>query len=332
MNRILFLALFLSPIVPASAQQVSTPISRAPLDLKAYLVELERWSAAAQRLVGHPEEAAALRKELPQAWSVNVEGQHFEVSTRWFDSTLKSLDQNCEAAGIASGQIRNRLNGMRAEAVALARPAELQPGTARSKLDEILRRSEFRGVHGLTWFDRLRERVSFWLAKLLEKLLVSLRGHPMGAKVLLWAMLIVAGLAFLVWLVRLLLYRPISPALDLSGAIPAPSTWRDLLRDAVAAAGRGNYRDAIRLAYWAGVYRLEELGVWQVDRTRTHREYLSLLPQSYPNRGAVSAITSRFEQIWYGEQAASSEDFQFASVQLEKLGCVFRSNPAIVKS
>ncbi len=332
MKRILFLALFLSQIVPASAQQVSTPISRAPLDLKAYLGELERWSAAARTLKDHPEEATALRKELPQAWSIRMGEQHFEVSTQWVDSILDSIGNNPRSAGINSRQMVARLNAMRAEAVALARPAELQPGTARSKLDEVLRRSEFRGVHGPTWFDRLRERVSFWLAKFLEKLLVSLQGHPMGTKVLLWAMLIVAGLAFLVWLVRLLLYRPISPGLDLSGAIPAPSTWRDLLRDAVASAGRGNYRDAIRLAYWAGVYRLEELGMWQVDRTRTHREYLRLLPESYPSRGAVSAITSRFEQIWYGEQAASSEDFQFASVQLEKLGCVFPSNPTIVKS
>ncbi|HLW79821.1 MAG TPA: DUF4129 domain-containing protein, partial [Terriglobia bacterium] len=92
---------------------------------------------------------------------------------------------------------------------------------------------------------------------------------------------------------------------------------------------------AVRLAYWTGVYRLADLGLWQIDRTRTHREYLRLVPQSpgeETRRDALSAVTSRFEHVWYGRRSASADDFRFVVSQLEKLGCVFPSTRATASS
>ena len=119
--------------------------------------------------------------------------------------------------------------------------------------------------------------------------------------------------------------------MNLKGGIRVSRGWRDWARDALAASARGNHRDAIRLAYWAGVYRLEELGVCKVDRTRTHREYLRLLgaaPGAENRRVPLENLTWRFERVWYGREPASAEDFQFVIKQLEMLGCVFPSTLA----
>jgi hypothetical protein len=332
MSRVLILSLCLSGVVRAPAGQVSTPVLQPSLDLQGYLAELDRWSAVARELKGHPEQAAALRRALHDHWSINIEHEEFQVSTDWLRQALAALEADHKLWASTSQQIETHLAALRAEAKSLAQPSELSPDAARQKLDEVLSRREFRGIRGPTAFDRLRARLAGWVADLLDAIFGRLRGHPWGTRVFLWLLVLVPGLMFLVWIVRLLLNRPPGPALDLDGAAPAPTTWRDLARQALAAAERGNYRDSVRLAYWAGVYRLEELGVWQANRTRTHREYLRLLPENHPNRAAVSAITLRFEQVWYGGTAASSDDFEFALGQLENLGCLFLSTPAIARS
>ncbi len=109
-------------------------------------------------------------------------------------------------------------------------------------------------------------------------------------------------------------------------------------------------------AYWAGIYRLEELGVWQLDRSRTPREYLGLVaraatapstvvPSSTRGTGATHAVgearepvgpseraaalaklTRSLETTWYGYEPASAGDFGEAVSQLEALGCRFPSN------
>ncbi len=327
-----FVALLLLTSFPAQAQQPETASTAAPIDLNGYLARLDEWSAATERLKDHPEEAAVLEKQLPQAWPVVIAGQHYVVSTDWLRKTLVSLEVNHWLAGDYSKEIQIHLQVMRAQAESLAQAPSASPSLAQGKLEEILSRREFRGVHGPSWLDRLRERASALLLNVLERLLSRLRGHPVAGKVLLWSLVVAPLLALLFWVVRFLASRPLGVTLKLPEPVSTPTNWQALARQALAAAARGNYRDSIRLAYWAGVYRFEELGVWQVDRTRTHREYLRLLPESHPDRAPLAAITSRFERVWYGGQAASSDDFRFTLAELERLGCVFPSNPATARS
>ncbi len=330
--RPLLLALAFLLASSGSAQERQAPADRAPLDRSGYLAELDAWGAAADRLREHPEEAPKLRQALPRAWSVTLDGQPFEIPTRWLDFALESVQQKKPGAPAAREHIQRWLAAMRVEAVALAGSPGLPPGVARGKLDEILHRREFRGTREPTWLDRLRERVDGWMTLLAQALLRRFSRHPKAARGFLWAVVVGLVLASLVWLVRLLLYRSGTPRLDLRADTAAATTWQKLARDALAAASREDYRDAIRLAYWAGVYRLEELGVWQVDRTRTHREYLDLLPWNHPQHGALAAVTAVFERIWYGGQSATSDHFQATLAQLEKLGCLFPSNPATASS
>lgn len=213
--------------------------------------------------------------------------------------------------------------------------AAARPQVARQKLEAILSRHEFRGMRGPSRLDALRDRLVMWLGELLHRIFGRLGSSRRASEGLMWALAIVLAALLMGGLLRAFLRRSLEPGLDLKGPRRPVHGSRDWAREALEASARGDYRDAIRLAYWAGVYRLAELGFWQVDRTRTHREYLSLLPE--PERdnvrhSALVAVTSKFERVWYGRQAASADDFQFVITQLETLGCLLPSTPATANS
>jgi hypothetical protein len=97
--------------------------------------------------------------------------------------------------------------------------------------------------------------------------------------------------------------------------------WRIWLAEARAAAQSGNWRDAVHLAYWAGISLLETQGAWRPDSARTPREYLRLIPEANPHRPTLSSLTRKFELVWYGGQPADEQVFAQTLEELEKLGC-----------
>lgn len=100
-----------------------------------------------------------------------------------------------------------------------------------------------------------------------------------------------------------------------------PKDWRAWLAEARRAADAGQWRDAIRLAYWAGVYALEERGLWRSDRARTPREYLRQLDTASPYRSSLTSLTSVFERTWYAGESADEAAYERASKELESLEC-----------
>jgi hypothetical protein len=324
-------------LIPASAfsgrNQVSVsarPAGAATLDLALYLAELDRWSAAAARLKQRPEDATQLERDLPKCWLVTIHGERFSVSTDWLRKTLVSLEGSRWLANDYSEEIAARLDSLRAEAKALGRESGTVPAdTARVKLDEILRGREFAGLGAPSRLDQFKARAGAWLGKLASRIFGRLQVPPAVSRGLIWALAITLTAVLMAWLGRWFLRRPPEEAaLNLKGRIRVSRGWRDWARDALAAAARGNHREAIRLAYWAGIYRLEELGRCKVERTRTHREYLRLLaeaPGGDLRRAALEGLTWRFERVWYAREPASAADFQFVIKQLEMLECVFPS-------
>ena len=97
--------------------------------------------------------------------------------------------------------------------------------------------------------------------------------------------------------------------------------WAIWLAEARAAAAKGEWRDAIHLAYWAGISFLERQGFWKPDRARTPREYLRLLSASSEHRETLAALTRIFELAWYAKRGAGEADFSRTLAELEKLGC-----------
>src|SRR5205807_6946990 len=97
--------------------------------------------------------------------------------------------------------------------------------------------------------------------------------------------------------------------------------WAIWLAEARAAAAKGEWRDAVHLAYWAGISFLERQGLWRPDRARTPREYLRLLSSSSEHRETLTALTRIFELAWYAKRDASESTFSQTLQELEKLGC-----------
>ncbi|HET9481702.1 MAG TPA: DUF4129 domain-containing protein [Candidatus Polarisedimenticolia bacterium] len=230
-------------------------------------------------------------------------------------------------------RIRAHLGTMLLEARAAlqSRPPDLSGPQAR--LDTILARPEFGGGAGSDWFGALRSSVSDWMARLMKRIF----GDSSDAGSLLletaaWAGVAVLLAAAVVWTARMA-GRPrpsgsiVADARD--DALEGSRDWAEL---AAREAGAGRHRDAVRCAWWAAVRRLEEAGAWRVDRARTHREYLRLLPDEDGMRPAMREVTDLFEQVWYGGRPATQDDSRRTLMQLRSLGCDPSSSQAIAGS
>ena len=316
----LFLLLVQNSLRPQSRFKI--PDSRSEgegsFDLQSYTSELERWSTSANRLRKHPDEAPALRKRLPDSWSVTVEKQRFLVSTQPLGAALDRLTRDPRTAAPATQEISARVESLLDEAHTMSRSSIHDYNATRAKLDEILKRREFRFVRqpreSETFWDQLMDRLFQWISRLLSRA----NGHPAAANILRWGIVIVLSLICLAWLIYTLThisYRRF-PA---PKAATSEAPWRDWVREARGAAARGEFREAIRMLYGAAVFRMGEAGTWHVDPSRTHREYVRLLPLDSAHRPHLIAITVCFEQVWYGRAQASAHDYEAALAELESL-------------
>lgn len=349
-------ALLSAPLWAATSERPAVP---RELDLPGYLAELDRLSDNVADLTKHPQEIRPLRASLPKAWRVHVAGEKFEVPVGWLDSALGTMVQNPVVRASLQKDVLDRLAELKrqAEAVRDVRPVG-DVAQARVKLDAILSRGEFRGAAGPTWWEQLQQRIGDWVTRILQKLLGRFWGAGRQLRsILVWSVIVLAFVLLALWIARVMSRASRAELFSLAEAQPAGKSWRDWVQEALGAAARGEFRSAVHATYWAGVYRLAELGVWQLDRSRTPREYLLLLKEraaeasekvpalaepgpfasalraSPEGRAAALAILTRaLEATWYGYQPATLRDFGEAMAQLEALGCPFASNPATANS
>ena len=231
---------------------------------------------------------------------------------------------------------------------------------ARMKLREILSRSEFQqSKREESWLSKEWKRLLSWIWGIFSRVFGA-ANNKVVRNVVLYGAIVVAFCALAWALVRALTAAARREALRLAAAPPPGKTWSQWAREAIAAAGAGNYREAVHAAYWAGVYRLSELGAWQLDRARTPREYLRLLRTSAETANAatnisvpdaqepgvplldpavrakraeaLAALTNRLEAVWYDNKDATQDDFRSAVQNLEILECRFPSIPQTANS
>ncbi len=335
--RSLSLCVLLAAVVAVNGRADSTqPPKNVVLDPSGYLAELDRCSVAAARLKDHPSEATALKNSLPESWSVAADGQKFEVSTDWLRQKLDALPSNPAQASDLLQQILTRLQVMRASAGALAGREGGQSANAaadRQHLDAILQRREFRQAAVArgplqSWWDRA---VS-WVEDELDRLFGAIGRHTGRGSPLFWILATGLGVALLGWLGTAIFRAARAPARVVPPGAAIPAAWHEWAAKAAACARRSEFRDAIHLAYRAALYRLEDAGLWQVDDTRTPREYLRLVRYDDRQYASLRALTFRFERSWYGGEAPSADEFQRAVAELKDLGCQFDWNPATANS
>jgi hypothetical protein len=231
---------------------------------------------------------------------------------------------------------------------------------ARIKLREILSRKEFQpSKREESWLSKEWKRFLSWIWGIFSRIFGA-ANNKVVRNVVLYGAIVVAFCALAWALVRALTAAARKEALRLAAAPHPGKTWSQWAREAIAAAAAGNYREAVHAAYWAGVYRLSELGAWQLDRARTPREYLRLLrasaetanaatnvtvsvaqdsgvtlldPGIHAKRAeALAALTNRLEAVWYDNQSATQDDFRSAVQNLEILECRFPSIPQTANS
>ena len=286
--------------------------------IPAFQVELHRISAVLERKPGAPE-IAALRDSLPQNWTVSAPDHIYSISTQYLRNFLTSL---------AVDEAKSWIDRLQAEIATFSSTQSAVPSNARTQLNQILAKGEFGSVRAPSAWEILRQRIALWVQNLLLRLFGAMNRYPLGGKIIFWLAAFVAIVWIAYFLVRFWSRRDRMQGFQAEEPALPLRTWQEWLRGAREAAAQGNFREAVHSAYWAGIVRLQDVGVVPKDRTKTPREYLHLisLPQSgglapLPSVAPLVALTSRLERTWYANRDATSQDFEDSLLQLEALGC-----------
>ena len=303
---------------PDAAAVASVSSSSNTYDMAAFLGELERISAILAEKRGAPG-IAELRDSLPNSWTVTTPQHTYSVPTQTLRNFLTDLDLPKARAWV-------ELLAAETTTFTAAQPA---PANARAELDRILARREFGAVHPPSAWELLRERVAAWVQRLLMRIFGGLKSYPTGGKILFWFVVIGGVLWIAVWLLQSWARHDRMQALETGEPMFTVRTWQEWLRSAREASARGNFRQAVHATYWAGIVRLQDVGIVPRDGTKTPREYLRVASNPAPGELAgrssvsepLSALTSRLERTWYADRGATLEDFEDSLRQLEALGC-----------
>ena len=307
---------------PSPAQRTPTAANEgqsktAILDLAGLQQDLRRISGL---LAKNPSDLQlnAIRNSLPSAWAVSTPQGQYSISTEPLRTLLFRSSRERAQQWVA--HLQNEIT------------ASAQPGAnsaPRTALDKILARPEFGAARPPTQWELLRRRIIAWLGDLLMKIFGSIARYPVGAQILFWALVVLAVAIVAALVFRFFASRDRPAALPSNVPVNPGRTWQEWIREAREAAKRGNYREAVHSAYWAGIARLEDLSVLPKDRTKTPREYLRLVTDPVPgelgaspsHREPLTDLTRRLERVWYANRGARPEDFTDSLRQLEALGC-----------
>jgi hypothetical protein len=282
-----------------------------------YRAELDRVLAATQQLNSSESSSPEALRHLPQSWRVRTDQQEFEISTEGLQRDIRRYDRDKSAANALV--IRRRLESLRSAIDGYEKPPADISGS-RAALNSILAGHEFQDVRGPSWWDRLKQRLLEFLFHILRRIFRSV-AVPNISKYFVYGLMGIALLALLY-----IAYRSFWRIQEFEGIVPtdlpvSAKEWAFWLAEARAAAAKGEWRDAIHLAYWAGISFLERQGFWKPDRARTPREYLRLFSGASEQRETLVSLTRIFELAWYAKRDASERTFSEALAELEKLGC-----------
>jgi hypothetical protein len=282
-----------------------------------YIRQLDLLTSALSRGPEGDASAAAILEHVPANFRVSGATRVFEIPTTALRRELQTAARQHDA--VARDRLLSTLRMMRSEAARFEAPVA-SPQAARARLTTILGRREFKDLQGPTWVDRLRQRVLVWLGRVLGGV-VERTAIPTIGLVVVYTMIAAAVLFLLFVMVRSLARDEGPDDLRHIEVTTPQAEWPQWLAIAQNAAARGNWRDAIHGTYWTAVAFLERRDAWRVDRARTPREYLRLLPPESQDHGALADLTRRFELVWYGNSAADSDMFADALTSLKRLGC-----------
>jgi hypothetical protein len=300
----------------------SIPKARAEtLSVAEYQQQLQGIVANVESLESHPENAGTVVASIPDQVSVATSSGEIKVSYKVLKDSLAAFAAADEKTrpGLLR-QIREYARAMNSAAEDYEKRAG-DLGSTHRQLDEILSRREFR-TKGPSAKDALLARIYYWIARFLSKLIFKGQASFDLMRLIIYLLVGAAATLLLLWTIRRL-RRPQEelPEREIIPFAPSARSWRAWLTDARTQAQKEDWRNAIHLAYWAGISYLEEHGAWKPNRARTPREYLRLIGKAAAQYPVLAALTRKLEIVWYGYGMAAEADFHEALGQLEKLGC-----------
>jgi hypothetical protein len=293
-----------------------------PVSLTEYRRQLRDLAQQVQALKIHPEQAGKLLTSVPDQLTVSTGSGEVKVNYKNLKDDLAAFAQAGEdkRAPLLS-KIENYLQSLDSAADSYERsPADLS--SARSQLNQILSRREFSKVKGPSAKDALLARIYRWLSRIMRKLSFGKGSKFDWMQLFIYLLVGAAVIVLLLWTVRRL-RRPHEdlPQREIIPFSPSARSWRTWLAEARSLAAQQDWRNAIHMAYWAGISYLEERGAWKPNRARTPREYLRLIGTRAAQYSVLAAMTRKLELVWYGYGTARESDFQETLGQLEQLGC-----------
>jgi hypothetical protein len=292
------------------------------ISISEYRQQLHGIAEKVQALESHPEKAGELVAAIPDHVSVATGSGEINVNYKTLKDSLATLagaDEQKRPEILQ--QLQNYTQALSAAAESYEKRSADLTSTHRT-LDQILSRHEFNKVKGPSVKDALLARLYRWLSRLLGKIALGGGSKFDWMRLLIYLLVGAAVTLLLVWTIRRL-RRPQEelPQREIIAFAPSARGWRTWLAEARALAQQQDWRNAIHLAYWAGISYLEEHGAWKPNRARTPREYLRLIGTRAAQYPVLAALTRKLEVVWYGYGSAAEADFQEALGQLEKLGC-----------
>src|SRR5579863_5931725 len=206
---------------PCEAQSAQpSAAGQQTLDLEHYVAELNNVAADAIRLKDHPDEAGAVKGRLPAEWVVTENGQKYAIPTNWLREELSALEVDHRRAREVSGDLVARLSAMRSGAQSMAGTRPVAPDLARHRLNEILKRHEYRGVTGPSQLKSWWDRATDWIADKLAALFSEAGRHRRISAAIVWLLAAGVGVFLIVWLVRAMLRSSSRTSLKLDAPPP----------------------------------------------------------------------------------------------------------------
>ncbi|MBI1764451.1 MAG: DUF4129 domain-containing protein [Acidobacteria bacterium] len=265
-----------------------------------------------------------LKQWLPAQEEIEASGQSVRVDNAWVHAALNTLRTEPAAQAAQLAELADRLAALQQRLADPDSGGNLAAQAPHDRLTRILSQPEYRQEQQQQestikqWITKILRKVQAWFRKLFS---ASPKAQPSQFTLNLTRLLI-GGLFLLALLYALYKFfrwfgtrkrrqaTESSPREILGEVIGETATTEDLLDAARALAAQGDYRGAIRRAYIALLFELEQRGKLRLHRAHTNRDYLDALRYEALLYPTFVALTRMFERIWYGHANATEFDFE----------------------
>lgn len=269
----------------------------------------------------------ALQGSIPPSVSVeSPAGREIKVDLFWLKTNLHSLLRSSGKKRADNAEkLLSRVQTLRAAAEGMPRNESAYLQHARSTLQDILKRSEYK----VSWLERVSQRVFAAIVDLVTGLLERIAPRA-ASRIVGWVVISLLALAFAAAMVRVVLYlirryargpdarRQVERVRSTKQARPS---LESLIGNAEREASEGRYREAFRCIYLAAILLLDRARLITYCESATNWEYMRAMKcEAPPETSEVfTGMTAVFDELIYGQRSVSGDDYCTSVRQFRRL-------------